>query len=103
MKILSSLLYLCPGAAACLALETAALSAGGGFDRGNGPYLVVAPPWGGGAAEVVRQAGGVIVGPTQAPLSVLADGADAAALAAAGAWWVLDPTVLGISCGSGEV
>ena len=67
-----------------------------GLDRApapGAPVLVVAPPWGGGAAEVVRRAGGREISPARAPFAVLAvlDGADAArAMRSAGAWFVLD-------------
>lgn len=37
----------------------------------EGPFLVVVPPWLG-AAAVVQAAGGSVVGPTGAPLAVLA-------------------------------
>ncbi|EYD77908.1 hypothetical protein Rumeso_00635 [Rubellimicrobium mesophilum DSM 19309] len=62
--------------------------------------LVVAPPWDGGAEQVVETAGGRVVGPGSAPFSVLATGATPAAYELAGAWLVLDPAVLEILCGN---
>jgi hypothetical protein len=61
--------------------------------------LVVAPPWGGGAAAVVERAGARLVGPSEAPFSVVASGVGAGALWAAGAWAVLDARRLAEICG----
>jgi hypothetical protein len=65
---------------------------------GAGPILVVAPPWGGGPAAVIRAAGGWTVGPADAPLSALSAGADPAALRRAGAWLLLDAASLDSFC-----
>lgn len=69
---------------------------------GDGPRLVVHAPWTDGAALVAR-AGGMVVGPRDAPMGILAargtaDGFDAR-LRAAGAWAVIDGSVLARLCG----
>ena len=65
---------------------------------GDGPVLVIGPPWDGGAAGVVQAAGGRIIGPTAAPLSVLATGASTEIFRQAGAWMVLDAAALNAIC-----
>lgn len=69
--------------------------------QGDAPVLVVAPPWSGGAEAVVAAAGGWVVGPTQAPMSVLATGASLDAFKSAGAWFLVDPGAISFFCVSG--
>ncbi|MCE6951371.1 hypothetical protein LAZ29_10555 [Cereibacter sphaeroides] len=85
------------GLAACLGLEVAALAAGAA-PPGDGPFLVVSAPWGGGPAGVIAAAGGEAVGPAGAPMAMLAGGASVEALRAAGAWAVLSPAALDLLC-----
>lgn len=85
------------GLAAIVVVELANVVASGAV-RGEGLTLVIAPPWRGGAEAVVLAAGGRLIGPTQAPLSALADGATRQALKEAGAWAVFDPAALPIFC-----
>lgn len=65
---------------------------------GDGPVLVVVLPWGASPEQVVLRAGGRLVGPEQAPLSVLAQGATPEQFRAAGAWLVADPGRLPFLC-----
>lgn len=85
------------GLAACLGLEVAAL-ASAAAPPGDGPFLVVAAPWGAGPAGIIAEAGGEAVGPAAAPMAMLAGGASAEALRAAGAWAVLSPAALDLLC-----
>lgn len=84
---------------AALSGPAAALSAA--RPVGDGPYLVVIPPWRAPEA-VIRHAGGWPIGPTDAPLATLAtgDGPDfLARLRSAGAWLVLDQAKMSWICG----
>ncbi|WP_323780237.1 hypothetical protein [Thalassovita sp.] len=65
------------------------------------PVLVIAPPWKGGPQAVVAEAGGWVVSPVNAPMSVLATGASQDAFKSAGAWFLLDPGALSFFCGTG--
>lgn len=65
---------------------------------GGGPVLVLVLPWGDTPEQVVLRAGGRMVGPEQAPLSVLAQGATPEQFLAAGAWLVADPGRLPFLC-----
>lgn len=76
-------------------LAAVALSAPG--DAGA-PVLVIAPPWKGGPETIVAEAGGWVVAPVNAPLSVMATGATLDAFKAAGAWFLLDPDALSFFC-----
>ncbi|SCM66741.1 hypothetical protein [Donghicola eburneus] len=60
--------------------------------------LVIAPPWHGGPEAIVLSAGGSIVGPTNAPLAVVATDAAPAAFKEAGAWFLLDPNKFPFLC-----
>ncbi|TCO72358.1 hypothetical protein [Rhodovulum euryhalinum] len=63
------------------------------------PALVVVPPWGAGAAEVIAAGGGYEIGPRVAPIARFAVLDRPAAARAAGAWAVLDAGALPILCG----
>lgn len=68
-----------------------------------GPVLVIAPPWGPGAAALIHGAGGRMVGPVSAPFGALAsfEGAvPVARLRALGAWGVRDASALAAYCGA---
>ena len=86
-------------AAICLA-ELAGMAVASNAPEGE-PVLVVAPPWRGGPEAVVLAAGGTVIGPTQAPLSVLATDVSSRELRDAGAWFLLDPSKLAFLCASG--
>ncbi|MEY8880486.1 hypothetical protein [Donghicola sp. XS_ASV15] len=60
--------------------------------------LVVSPPWRGGPEAIVAAAGGSVVGPTNAPLAVVATDATPAAFKDAGAWFLLDPKNVPFLC-----
>lgn len=60
--------------------------------------LVVAPPWHGGPEAIVAAAGGSVVGPTNAPMAVVATDATPAAFKEAGAWFLLDPKNVPFLC-----
>lgn len=65
------------------------------------PVVVVAPPWTS-AAELAVQAGGRLIGPTDAPLGTLAifdDPGFPERLRAAGAWAAFDGARLAALCG----
>lgn len=64
----------------------------------DGPMIVVSRPWGEAAEAIVERAGASVVGPSIAPLSVLAAGATADAYKMAGAWAVLSPQSLPFLC-----
>jgi hypothetical protein len=102
MKNVSAYLLMSGGVAAVLGLEVANVAIAAQLPAKSGvldePVLVVAPPWSGGAEAVVAAAGGAIVGPTQAPLSVLATGASASDFRQSGAWFLLDPSALELFC-----
>ncbi|WGW02902.1 hypothetical protein [Tropicibacter oceani] len=69
------------------------------------PVLVVAPPWGAGAAALVQQAGGQLVGPVQAPLGALAvfEGpVPRQRLLSLGAWMVRDGRFVATLCLDGK-
>ncbi|MEM9552435.1 MAG: hypothetical protein AAGA05_14745 [Pseudomonadota bacterium] len=70
----------------------------------DGPRLVLYPPWVDGA-DLVQQAGGDSIGPYRAPMGVLAFASDSEAfdrrLRAAGAWAVIDGTIIANLCGLG--
>ncbi|MCG7493086.1 hypothetical protein [Thalassobius sp. Cn5-15] len=107
MKNLSAYCLMIGGCAVVLGLEVASVAMAaqapgvdGVFDT---PVLVVAPPWSGGAEAVVAAAGGAVVGPTQAPLSVLATGASADGFRQSGAWFLLDPGALSYFCVTKEM
>lgn len=57
----------------------------------EGPFLVIAAPWGGGAEAVVARAGGRLAAPASTPMAAIAYGAEAEAFEAAGALMVLAP------------
>ncbi|MBR9840786.1 MAG: hypothetical protein GYB50_23265 [Rhodobacteraceae bacterium] len=68
----------------------------------SGPVLVIAPPWAGTAAELVRRAGGAPVGPVTAPFGALAvfdSAAPVDRLLALGAWTVRDARSIASLCG----
>lgn len=65
---------------------------------GTGPMLVVALPWGLGPDDIAQRAGGHVVGPTRAPLAVMAAGVTADKYREAGALVVLEPTSLSFLC-----
>lgn len=96
MSDLKSFFLMVVGFATCVASAAIAVIPTGG--PGTGPYLVIAAPWNGGPAAVVRSAGGQIVGPQTAPLAVMATDASVEALAAAGAWIVTTPSALPFLC-----
>jgi hypothetical protein len=83
--------------ATCLGVNVGAFALQA-IPQGTGPFLVVSAPWGNRAAEIVEQSGGQVIGPTRAPLSVLAAGVSAKSLKQNGAWAVLDPKALGVFC-----
>lgn len=60
--------------------------------------LVLVPPWAEGE-EVVHMAGGQVLGPVSAPLSVFATGTTPERLHAAGAFWVADGRLAARLCG----
>jgi hypothetical protein len=66
----------------------------------EGPFLVVVPPWLG-ASSVVEAAGGSVVGPTAAPLAVLAmaEAPDFQARARSTGAFVRDGRLLAAICG----
>lgn len=84
------------GLALCVGVNVAAFASAPA--SGDGPVLVVAAPWGGGPTQVVRRAGGRVLGPSKAPFSAMAADASPAAFVAAGAWIVLDGSALGFLC-----
>ena len=66
------------------------------------PVLVIAPPWGAGAASIVAAAGGRPIGPVSAPFAVLAafdETLPRARLRASGAWALRDGRGLALLCG----
>ncbi|MBN8189243.1 hypothetical protein JF540_21380 [Salipiger thiooxidans] len=68
----------------------------------GGPVLVIAPPWAGTAADLVRRAGGAPVGPVTAPFGALAvfdSAAPVDRLLALGAWTVRDARGIASLCG----
>lgn len=68
-----------------------------------GPWVVVLPPWRT-ASSLVEAAGGRLIGPVEAPMSVFVSATEpgvAERLEAAGAWAVLDPSSLELICGPG--
>ncbi|MFN3209810.1 MAG: hypothetical protein ACE369_12590 [Roseovarius sp.] len=67
------------------------------------PALVVAPPWGGGAARIIAQAGGTPVGPVAAPMARFAVFDHPSRATEAGAWAVLDAAALASLCGIGGI
>jgi hypothetical protein len=88
--------------AALIAAVPVAAALGHDDRPGDGLTLVLAPPWGPGAAAIVRQAGGVLVGPVSAPFGTLAsfDGPDPRpVLYELGAWAVRDGSTLALLCG----
>ncbi|WP_176439069.1 hypothetical protein [Puniceibacterium sediminis] len=93
--------------AACLICGSLLISASLGSDIPvvGKPVLVVAPPWDGGAAAIVRAVGGVAVGPVAAPFAMFAvfehKGFAEAALKA-GAWTLRDAGALSAFCTTGE-
>ncbi len=98
MRVYLHVLLVVLGLAACVALEVAAFAASAS-DADIGPFLVIAAPWGPTAEAVVVAAGGQFVGPSRAPLSILATDVTVPALRAAGAWDVLDAQALANLCG----
>ena len=100
MKAIQTYALLFFGFVTCFGLQFVGMAMGAQLSDDT-PMLVVAPPWSGGAEEVVRVAGGSIVGPTQAPLSALATGASVDAFKSAGAWFLVDPGALSFFCVSG--
>ena len=97
MKALPAYCLMAGGVLTVLGLEVAGFAMAAEMVPGE-PVLVVAPPWSGGAEAVVASAGGAIVGPTQAPLSVLATGASEEAFRESGAWFLLSPSALSFFC-----
>ncbi|WP_417719218.1 hypothetical protein [Salipiger sp.] len=72
-------------------------------DAAGQPVLVLAPPWGQGAAAIVAATGGRVVGPVTAPfgaLAVFAVPRPGPGLRARGAWSVHDAGVLASFCGA---
>jgi hypothetical protein len=69
------------------------------------PVLVLAPPWNGGASAIVADAGGRVIGPTQAPFAVLAvfDAVKSMdTLRLDGSWGVFDGRRIALACGAIE-
>lgn len=97
MKSTSAYLLMASGVLTVLGLEVAAFAVSAEVRPGE-PVLVVAPPWSGGAEAVVVAAGGAVVAPTRAPLSVLAAGVDEEKYREHGAWFLLDPAALSFFC-----
>lgn len=67
----------------------------------NAPVLVVAPPWRD-VADVAQAAGGQLIGPTVAPMAVLAISKEKKfgnRVRRAGGWFVLDGRALAALCG----
>ena len=86
--------------ATIVALGLAALP--GGHPTVGAPVLVIAPPWGPGAAAIVARAGGKAVGPVDAAFGTLAafDGTiPVEKMRALGAWSVRDGASLALICG----
>lgn len=70
----------------------------------DGLVLVIVPPWRGGE-DIVRGAGGYLVGPVQAPMAVLARfniPVPIQSMRNDGAWAVLDGTQIAFICGVSE-
>lgn len=97
MKAMSAYLLMGLGVVTVFGLEVAGFAIAAETEPGA-PVLVVAPPWSGGAEAVVLAAGGSIVGPTQAPLSVLAAGASEQAFRDNGAWFLVNPGAISFFC-----
>lgn len=97
MNALSAYTIMGVGLLACVGLEFAGFALATPVVPGQ-PVLVVAPPWNGGAEAVVAEAGGAVVGPTRAPLAVLAAGASFEAFMQSGAWFLVNPDALGFLC-----
>jgi len=97
MKAMSAYFLMAAGLTTCVGLEFAGFALAATVEPGE-PVLVVAPPWSGGAEAVVAAAGGSIVGPTQAPLSVLATGVSEQAFRDAGAWFLVNPGAVSFFC-----
>ena len=97
MKAMSAYFVMAAGLATCVGLEFAGFALAATVEPGMS-VLVVAPPWSGGAEAVVAAAGGSIVGPTQAPLSVLATGVSEQAFKDAGAWFLVNPGAVSFFC-----
>lgn len=64
------------------------------------PVLVVTLPWDDSPGDVVKLAGGAVIGPVEAPMAVLASGATVAEYKAAGAIAVLSAATLALFCES---
>ncbi|MYM56170.1 hypothetical protein [Thalassovita mangrovi] len=88
------------GLIASFGTEFAAVALGAPDDA-DAAVLVIAPPWKGGPEAIVAEAGGWVVAPVNAPLSVMATGASLDAFKAAGAWFLLDPGAFRFFCVSG--
>lgn len=74
----------------------------GGQPVAGAPVLVIAPPWGPGAAAIVAAAGGMPLGPVEAAFGTLAafDGmVPIDEMRALGAWSVRDGAALALLCG----
>lgn len=85
------------GLAAVLLAEVASVAVAAVPDDAN-LVLVVSPPWRGGPEAIVAAAGGTIVGPSSAPLAVVATDATPASFRDAGAWFLLDPKNVPFLC-----
>ncbi|SDY26771.1 hypothetical protein [Citreimonas salinaria] len=75
---------------------------GGGRATADAPVLVIAPPWGAGAAAIVAAAGGTALGPIEAPFATLArfeETVPVERMRALGAWSVRDGAALANICG----
>ena len=83
------------------AIGVSILAAAGAFApaRAGAPVLVIAPPWSGGAAAVLAQAGGQEIAPVRAPFAVLGVLDRPEDVRQAGAWAVWDAAFLAQLCG----
>lgn len=96
MTVFGNACLLASGLAACLvSVGLAAIPRG---DPGDGPFLVIAAPWGGGPAGIVARAGGQSVGPESVLFAVLATDVSPKSLQDAGAWLVTSPSALPFFC-----
>jgi|GEM_PF-3649241 len=88
--------------AGCVTLVISAVLplAGTATPHPDDAVLVVTSPWGDAPETIVARAGGQAIGPSAAPLAILASGATAAAFKASGAFAVLPASSLALFCES---
>lgn len=84
-----------------LILLTSVLAGAGAFApvRAGAPVLVIAPPWAGGPAAVLAQAGGQEISPVRAPFAAMGVFDNFDDVWAAGAWAVWDAGFFMKFCG----